>query len=147
MAQAARDLTDHIDGLLLGKHHLILEREALSTAQFKRILKDAEVKVVRTAYRAPDMNAFAERWVRSIKSECLSKIIPFGSRSLERAVSEYTAHCNAERPHQGIGNELIELATDSDTGEALARERLGGLLKHYHRSNANRRCSRFSNVP
>ncbi len=90
-AQVARNLTDHIDGFLRDKRHLILDRDALFTAQFKRILKDAEVNVVRTAYRTPSMNVFAERWVRSIKSECLSKIIPFGSKSLERAVSEYTA--------------------------------------------------------
>ncbi len=131
-----RNLTDHIDGFLRGKHHLILDRDALFTTQFKRTLKDAEVKVVRTAYRAPNMNAFAKRWAHSIKSKYLSKIIPFGSRSLERAASEYTAHYNAKRPRYGIGNELIEIATDSGTGEVIARERLGGLLKHYHRSAA-----------
>ncbi len=82
------------------------------------------------------MNAFAERWVRSIKSECLSKVIPFGSRSLERSVSQYTAHYNVERLHQGIGNELIEQTEDSNTGEVITSERLVGLLKHYHRSAA-----------
>ncbi len=82
------------------------------------------------------MNAFAERWVRSIKTECLSKILPFGSRSLERAISDFTAHYNFERPHLGLGNELISGEKDSGSGEVIVSERLGGLLKHYHRSTA-----------
>ncbi len=83
------------------------------------------------------MNAIAERWVRSIKTECLSKIIPFGFRSLERSANEFVAHYNSERPHQGLGNELVSARGASDVsanGEVIVNERLGGLLKHYHRS-------------
>ncbi len=138
MAQVARNLTDHVDGFLRGKRHLILDNDTLFTAQFKRTLRDAGVKVVHTPIKAPNMNAFAERWVRSIKSECLSRIIPFGSMSLERAISDFTAHYNQHRPHQGIGNELIngEKDSSSGSGEVIVSERLGGLLKHYHRSAA-----------
>ncbi len=138
MAQVARNLTDHVDGYLRDKRYLILDNDVLFTAQFKCILGDASVKAVPTAYRAPNRNSFAERWVRSIKSECLSRIIPFGSRSLERAISDSAAHYNSERPHLGLRNKLIneEKNSSSGSGEVIVSERLGGLLKHYHRSAA-----------
>ncbi len=107
MAQVARNLTDHVDGFLRNKRSLIVDNDVLFTSQFERILADAGVKLARTAIQAPDRNAIAERWVRSIKTECLNKIIPFGFRTLERSINELVAHCNLERPHQGIGNKLI----------------------------------------
>ncbi len=82
------------------------------------------------------MNALAERRVRSIKSKCLGRNIPFGSRSLERAISDFTAHCNSERPHLGLGNELIHGEKNSGSDEVMVSERLGGRLKHCHRSAA-----------
>ncbi len=94
------------------------------------------VEVVRTAIQAPDMNAIAERWVRSIKTECMNKIIPFGFTSLERSINEFVAQYNLERPHQGISNELIAGSKDSDTGEVIVSERLGGMQKHYLRTAA-----------
>ncbi len=103
---------------------------------YRNSLEGSGVKIIRTAYQCPDMNSLAERWVRSIKSECRSKIILFGYRSLERSISEFVAHCNAERPHQGIGNELIDGEKSSGTGELIVSERLGGLLKHCHRAAA-----------
>ncbi len=136
MAQVARNLTDHLDSFLRDKHYLILDNDTLFTAQFKRTLKDAGVKVVRTAIQAPNMNAFAERWVRSIKSECLNRMIIVGDRSLVRIVSSYVEHYNLERPHQGIGNVPISPPEPDATGEVLVNARLGGLLKHYHRSAA-----------
>ncbi len=115
---------------------MILDNDTLFTAQFERTLKDAGVKIVRTAIQAPNMNAFAERWVRSIKSECLHRMIIVGDRSLVRIVSSYVEYYNSERPQQGIGNELIDCLEDSGSGEVIVSERLGGLLKHYHRSAA-----------
>ncbi len=76
------------------------------------------MKPVRTAIQTPDMNAIAERWVKSIKTECLNKVIPFGFTTLERSVNEFVTHYNRERPHQGIGNELIDKAKDSGTGKS-----------------------------
>ena len=83
-------------------------------------------------------NAFAERFVRSIKSECLSKIIPLGERHLRLIVSEYAAHYHLERNHQGLNNRLIERSRGQppDVGRVACRERLGGVLKFYDREAA-----------
>ena len=103
----------------------------------KRILADAGVTVARTAYQAPNMNAIAERWVLSIKSECLDRMILFGEDSLRRTLREYCAHHHTERPHQGLGNELIHGDADvSAHGAVVETERLGGLLRSYSRSAA-----------
>ena len=82
------------------------------------------------------MNAFAERWVLSIKSECVDKMIFFGSRSLERELREFVAHYHAERPHQSLGNELIDGRPSTSDGDVVAHKRLGGLLRSYRRSAA-----------
>ncbi len=135
VAQIARNLTDEVDGFLAGKRYLILDGDTKFTARFKRILHDAGVEVVRTAYQAPNMNAFAERWVLSVKAECLSKMILFGAESLRRALREYGAHFHGERPHQGLGNELIEPRQPQEPvdGAVVESERLGGLLRSYRR--------------
>lgn len=80
------------------------------------------------------MNAFAERWVKSVKAECLERVILFGKGHLERTIKEYVTHYHAERPHQGIGNELIDCVRTTGRGEVIVRERLGGLLNSYHRA-------------
>ena len=138
MTQVARNLTDHVDGFLRDKRYLILDADSKFTAEFRRILEDAGVVVVRTAFQAPNMNAFAERWVLSVKAECLSKMILFGAESLRRALREYCAHHHTERPHQGLGNEIIEpdQPAVSPTGRVIETERLGGLLRSYRRSAA-----------
>ena len=89
-----------------------------------------------TPYRAPNCNAFAERFVRSIKEECLGRMIFFGERSLRRAIRHYAEHYQLERPHQGIGNRVIQQGGDRPTAgtEIHCVERLGGLLKHYKRA-------------
>jgi putative transposase len=133
VAQVARNLTDVIDGLLLGHRFLICDRDTKFTAQFKRILKDAGVEVILTPKMAPNCNAFAERFVLSIKSECLNRMIFFGERRLREAVTSYVEHYHVERAHQGIGNERIEPTTRGQ-GEVICDERLGGLLKCYRRA-------------
>ena len=83
---------------------------------------------------SPNLNAYAERWVRSVKEECLCKGILFGERSLRRVLSEYVEHFHAERNHQGKGNVLL-LPRDTNIGRdgpVQCRERLGGLLRYYH---------------
>jgi putative transposase len=79
-----------------------------------------------------------ERWFRSLKSECVDRMIFFGRKSLENAVREYVEDYHAERNHQGLGNELIEPVDDTDTVADWieCRERLGGILKYYHRRAA-----------
>jgi transposase InsO family protein len=136
MAQVARNLTDGFDGFLRNHKHLILDNDALFTTQFENILSNAGVKVIHTAYQTPNMNAIAERWVLSVKSECIHKMMLFGEGSLRRALKSYVAHYHTERPHQGIGNELIEPAVNCTTGhgEVIETERLGGLLRSYRRA-------------
>ena len=82
------------------------------------------------------MNAYAERFVRSIKSECLDQMIFLGRESLVRAIAEYAAHYHDERSHQGIGNVMISRAGRQSEGSIEVRERLGGLLKYYYRRAA-----------
>ena len=85
------------------------------------------------------LNAYAERWVRSVKEECLSRLILCGERSLWHALSQYTSHCHEERPHQGIGNSIpfpTSLPAHDRAGTIQCHERLGGLLKYYDRKAA-----------
>ena len=101
-------------------------------------MKDASVEVVRLPYRSPNLNAYAERFVRSIKDECLSRMIFFGERSLRKASREYAVHYHRERNHQGIDNRLIEpTERDESTFNAIrCAQRLGGMLRFYHRAAA-----------
>ena len=123
-------------GFLINKRFLILDNDSKFSAQFRQLLEDAGVRVALTSYQAPNMNSFSERWVRSIKSECLDKLILFGTGSLERAIREYVTHYHQERSHQALENGLIRGNAASGVGEVAMQERLGGLLKYYHRSAA-----------
>ncbi len=134
MAQVARNLTDPMDGFLRTHRFVICDRDAKFTAQFRRILKGAGVKVIRTPTQAPNCNAYAERFVLSIKSECLNRMVFFGKASLRRAIAAYLQHYHHERPHQGLGNETLDPSPRPMVGEVRCTERLGGLLKHYYRA-------------
>jgi transposase InsO family protein len=136
MAQIARNLTSHDDGFLRGMRFLVIDRDTKFSIQFCQIVEAAGTTIVRTAFQAPNMNAIAERWVLSVKAECLDRIIRFGQGHLERVLSSYVDHYHAERPHQGLGNELIAGEPSSGNGDVVSTERLGGLLRHYHRSAA-----------
>jgi Integrase core domain len=107
MAQATRRLMDAVDGFLVGHQILICDRDRNWTHGFRHILQGAGVRVVRTPVQAPNANAYAERFVRSIREECLDRLILFGERRLLRALDEFVAHYHQERNHQGFGNELI----------------------------------------
>ena len=136
MEQVARNLTDAFDGFLRGKRYLIHDRSPLFTSGFAEILKAACVKVIKLPPRSPNLSPHAERFVRSIKSECLAKMIFFSERQLRHAVTEFLAHYHEERNHQGLGNELIQAgeSVGKTEGEIRCRERLGGLLRYYHRA-------------
>jgi hypothetical protein len=102
------------------------------------IIESGQVKTLLLPARSPNLNAYAERWVRSVKEECLSKIILFGERSLRRALNEYVTHYHAERNHQGKSNVLLfRRVTQTRLEEPVrCRERLGGLLNYYHQEAA-----------
>jgi len=136
MKQIARNLTDAEDGFLNGARYLIHDRDPLFTDAFRALLELSDVKTVKLPARSPDLNAYAERFVLSIRSECLDQIIPLGERHLRKAVREYTEHYHAERNHQGRGNELIETPCEEPNmdGTVECQERLGGVLKYYRRA-------------
>jgi putative transposase len=137
MTQIARNLTDARDGFLRGAQYLILDRDPLYTAAFRRLLRGSGVKPLLLPARSPNLNAFAERFVESAKSECLERIVPLGEGHLRAAVRAFVEHYHEERPHQGLGNELIAPKTMSiGTDPVKCRARLGGLLKFYYREAA-----------
>ena len=114
---------------------LLCDRDTKWTEEARRILEGAGVKVVRTPLQAPNANAHAERFVRSIREECLDRLILFGERRLLRALNEFLAHYHRERNHQGLGNALITPDTPRTPGTHVrCRERLGGVLRYYHRA-------------
>ena len=138
MVQVARQLTDAEDGFLLGKRFVVLDRDRLYTTAFRKTLDDFGVKVVRLPARSPNLNAYVERFVLSIKSECLGRLIPLGEAHLRWAVREYVCHYIAERPHQGLGGALVEWEHRAEDveGEVRCRERVGGQLRFYYREAA-----------
>ena len=134
MKQIARNLTDPIDGFLKNKKYLIHDRDPLFTKEFRAILKAGGITCKKTTVASPNMTPFVERFVRSIKHECLNKMLIFGESHLRYVVSEYIEHYHTERPHQGIGNNIIEPQPQPKDGEIVCQERLGGLLKSYRRA-------------
>jgi transposase InsO family protein len=135
MAQAARRLTDAVDGFLASHQILMCDRDSKWTDGFRGIVHDAGVRIVLTPVQAPNANAYAERFVRSIREECLDRLILFGERRLLRALDEFVAHYHGERNHQGLGNALITPATAvPGRTRVRCRDRLGGLLRYYYRA-------------
>lgn len=137
MAQIARNISG-FDGELADAKYLIHDRDGKYTMQFDEILESAGVRPIRLPPRSPNLNAYAERFVLSIKSECLNKIIFAGEKSLRRTITSYVEHYHTERNHQGLDN-CILFPTDkicTSTGEIKCKERLGGLLKYYYRKAA-----------
>ncbi|MDH3599907.1 MAG: transposase, partial [Candidatus Tectomicrobia bacterium] len=126
-------------GVLKPGQYLIHDGDKKFGAAFKQMLDDADVKRVPLSPRSPWLNSFAERWVQSVKTEALSRMILFGERSLRHVLSEYLAHYHTERPHQGKSNVILfpSAQAEADRDSPIeCRERLGGLLKYYHRQAA-----------
>ena len=140
MKQIARNVTMDELGFLESCRYLIHDRDTKSTDSFRAIIKSGDVQPLKLPARSPNLNAFAERWVRSVKDECLSKLILFGEDSLRRALREYLTHYHGERNHQGKDNLVLFPTTTTDThtgrGSVACGERLGGLLKYYYQEAA-----------
>ena len=105
---------------------------------FSTFLRSAGIETVKLPARSPNLNAYAERFVRSIKSECLAKTIPLVERHLRNTVAEYIEHYHTGRNHQGLDNQLILKSRTGIPvkGKVACRERLGGLLHYYYRRAA-----------
>ena len=138
MSQVARNLSDAAEGFLVGKRYLIHDRDPLFTAEFMETLGTCGVQSVKLPPRSPNLNAHAERFVRTIKEGCLERMILFGEGSLRKAIHEFVEHYHRERNHQGLGNRLIigdERGVGS-CGPIQCRLRLGGMLNYYYRQAA-----------
>ena len=135
MQQAVRTLTMADADAMPARHIMICDRDRKWSADVRQRLADAGIRVVLTPARAPNANAYAERFVRSIKEECLDRLIPIGEGHFRRAVAEYVEHYHAERNHQGIDNRLISRPPAIQmTSRVRRRPRLGGVLNFYHRA-------------
>jgi hypothetical protein len=140
MKQIARNVTMDEWGFLDNCRYLIHDRDTKYCQSYRDIIESGGVKTLPLPARSPNLNAFAERWVKSVKEECLSKLILFGEASLRRTLREYLVHYHVERNHQGKDNVLLfPTATPPMShvdGSVRCKERLGGLLKYYHREVA-----------
>ncbi|MFL6446461.1 MAG: integrase core domain-containing protein [Bryobacteraceae bacterium] len=140
MSQIGRNATDAVDGILNGKRYLIHDRDPLFTTEFQNILASVGVTSVKLPPQSPNLNAYAERFVRSIKESCLDRLILFGEASLRKAIRDFVLHYHEERNHQGKGNQLLfpraVLSHAPTHGNVRCEQRLGGLLKYYHREAA-----------
>jgi transposase InsO family protein len=138
MQQIARNVTMERWGFLDSCRYLLHDRDAKYAESFRAIIKAGGVEPVALPPRSPNLNAYSERWVRSVKAECLSKLILFGERSLRRALQNYLAYYHQERNHQGKNNVLLfpQIRASRPADTVQCRERLGGLLRYYHREAA-----------
>jgi transposase InsO family protein len=135
MLQIARHLTDATDGVVDGSRFLICDRDQKWSAAVRHLLETSDVRVIRTPCRAPNCNAHAERFVRSIKEECLNRVIPLGEQHFRRTLAEFVVHYHRERNHQGLANQLIDGVENShQSGPVRRRQRIGGLLSYYYRA-------------
>ena len=136
--QMARNVTDPVEGCLRRARYLMHDRDPLSTRGFGEILEGGGVQPIRLPPKSPNLNAYAERFVRSIQGECLSRVVPLGERPLRLLVGEYVDHDQRERNHQGLDNQLLQRPPPpvSLAADVQRRERLGGWLNFYHREAA-----------
>jgi transposase InsO family protein len=141
MTQIARNVTDAEDGFLRGTRYLILDRDTKYSDEFRSVLVHEGIHLIRLPPRAPNLKAFAERFVRSIRSECLSRMIFFGQASLQHAISHFMAHYHCERNHQGLANQLLRAAP-------YRRPISPGIRCWSPKSTATglRRCSRYTQL-
>jgi putative transposase len=133
MKQVARNITDSEDGFLKDNKYLIHDRDSLYTKEFDEIIESSGTTIIKTSVCAPDMNAYSERFVQTLKFECLNKMIFTSQDQLEYAVSEFMTYYHRERPHQGLGRAMIDPWPQDEDGEIVEFQRLGGLLKSYRR--------------
>ena len=138
MKQITRNLIDCEDGFLIGKRYLLMDRDTKFTEAFRHTLKIEGIESVVLPPRSPNLNPHIERFMKSLKTESLDRMIFFGAGMLPNAVRQYLLHYHQERNHQGLANEIIEPGDEVGHGEGQVgcRERLGGLLRYYHRRAA-----------
>lgn len=108
-----------------------MNRDGKFAPEFQKVLKDAGLAPLLLPPQSPNLNSYAERFVRSIKEECLDRMIFFGELMLRATIKSFVDHDHAERDHQGLENKLID-----PIDGIVCRERLGEMLKFYYRKTA-----------
>src|ERR1044072_6647353 len=138
MTQIARNVTDTEDGFLRGSRYLILDRVGEYSADFRNALDRDGIHLNHLPPRSTNLNAYAERFVRSVKAECTQRMVFFGRSSLERTLAHYVTHYHEERNHQGLHNHPLKRSDGpiNRVGQVKRRERLGGMLNFYYREAA-----------
>ena len=138
MRQMGRNLTDSQEGLLRNATHILMDRDTKFSPLREFLETCTEIKPVLLPPRSPNCNAHVERFLLSLKSECVDRMIFFGEASLRKSLAEFTAHYHTERNHRGLDNDLIDPGGDigKTTGDIECRERLGGLLRYWRRQAA-----------
>ena len=138
MVQVARNVTDAEEGFLRGKKYVLMDRDGKFCDAFRATQRHAGVEAVRLPPRSPNLNPHLERFMGSIKAECLNRMIFFGESALQSAAGCFLEHYHRERNHQGLANRLIAPGQEVGrmTGSVACRERLGGLLRYYYREAA-----------
>ena len=119
MPQLARNATDGVNGFLRNTHYPIVDREPLYTSAFAKTLQATKCTLLRLPARSPNRNAFAERFILSIKSECIDRVVPLGEQHLRQLIVEYLAHYHRERHHQGLDNVPVSPTSDGASGSGL----------------------------
>ena len=134
MLQIGRNLVDEHEGVLAGKRYLIIDRDAKYSERCREFVEEGGTTVIRLPALSPNLNASAERFVRSIREECLEKVLLIGQASLRRAIAEYMVHFHEERNHQGLENLIRERPVAAANDARIHRRtRLGGMLHYYQR--------------
>jgi len=140
MTQMARNVTMEQWGFLCSRRYLLHDRDSKFCLSFRQLVESGGAHALALPARSPNLNSYAEGWVRSVKEECLSRLILLGEGSLRRALQHYVSHYHEERNHQGKQNRLLVPAEDPQgtraEGVVRCQERLGGLLKYYQREAA-----------
>jgi transposase InsO family protein len=138
LMQVGRNLTDSEEGFLRDERFILMDRDTKYSESFRTLLKEFGVEPVRLPPKSPNLNAHIERFMRSLKEECLERLILFGEESLRNAVGEFLIHYHSERNHQGLRNRLIQQVAESgkSQSEIDCRNRLGGILRYYYRKAA-----------
>ncbi len=139
--QIARNLSEAREDRSEPIRFLVYDRDKRFAATFDEVFKAEGIEIIRTPWRAPKANAYAERWIRTVRAECLDRVMVLGARHLERVLSTYVKHYNEERPHRGLGlrspggsSPLRVLS--SEPNEIKCRDLLGGLIHEYYRKAA-----------
>ena len=143
MTQQARQLTWQLHDGEVTPRYLIHDRDSKFVPSFDAVFRSEGVEIVRTPYRAPRANAYAERWIRSVREECLDHLLILGEAHLHRVLTAYVAHYNGARPHQGLGQQTpAPHDRQGQRGPVRRRDVLGGSCM----STTERRYSRVSSA-